>query len=46
MEEYIRNMLDNNPLSYGIDDEAFDKFVQDYIEKEVESYKAIVVNIY
>ena len=42
----IRDMLDNNPLSYGMDDEAFDKLVEDYIETEVESHKAIVVNIY
>lgn len=45
MEEYIRNMLDNTPLSYGMDDETFDKLVEDYIETEVESYKAIVISV-
>lgn len=46
MEEYIRNILDNSPLSYGMDDETFDELVEDYIKKEVESYKAIVVSVY
>lgn len=45
MEEYIRNMLDNTPLSYGMDDKTFDKLVEDYIETEVESYKAIVISV-
>lgn len=46
MEEHIRNMFDNNPLSYGMNDEIFDALVADYMEKEVESYKAIVVSVY